>query len=195
MEGGLQPARIFRSEKLRQRLSAARIKVHPPGVEIAFVLLAAAALLKADGGIVQFRREAGLFVITLFSTPSPLRAGPADLSVLVESARSQTPVLDASVTLQLRDAHGTVVNAPATHAQATNKLLYAALPVIPNAGDWTVRVNVARGGETSTVAGTIQVLAASPALIHYWPYFAIVPCAVGLFALNQYLKAKQRRRP
>lgn len=157
-------------------------------------LFLSAVLLYADGGIVQFRREAGPFVITVFSTPSPLRAGPADLSVLVEWGQSHSPVLDAAVTLRLRDAQGTEVNAPATHAQATNKLLYASLPVIPNAGNWTVRVNVSRGGESTTVAGRIQVLAAPPALIHYWPYFAIVPCAVGLFALNQYLKAKQRGR-
>jgi hypothetical protein len=153
-----------------------------------------AALLYGDGGIVQFRQEAGPFVVTLFSTPSPLRAGPAYLSVLVESAQNQSPVLDASVVLQLRDAQGTEVNAPATHGQATNKLLYAALPVIPKAGNWAIRVKVTRNNETSMAAGTIQVLAAPPALIHYWPYFAIVPCAVGLFALNQYLKAKQRRR-
>lgn len=153
-----------------------------------------AVRLWADGGIVQFRREAGPFVITLFSTPSPLRAGLADLSVLVESAQSRSPVLDASVTLQLRDEQGTEVSAPATRAQATNKLLYSALPVIPNAGMWTVRVNVARGRERATSEGPLQVLAAPPAVLHYWPYFAIVPCAVGLFALNQYLKAKERGR-
>jgi hypothetical protein len=156
-------------------------------------LLFCTSLLLADGGIVQFRQQAGPFIVTLFSTHSPLRAGPADLSVLVESLQSRSPILDASVSLRLLDSKGAEITAVATHAQATNKLLYATLPVIPQPGAWAVRVNVARGDKKAIVAGTVQVLAAPPALVHYWPYFAIVPCAVVLFALNQYLKAKQRR--
>jgi hypothetical protein len=151
------------------------------------------ALLKADGGIVQFRRQAGPFVVTLFSTPSPLRAGAADLSVLVESAQTRAPVLDASVSLDLRNSRGSEVTGAATHDQATNKLLYAALPVVPEAGTWNVYVKVNRHGEHAVAEGTIQVLPAPPALVHYWPYFAVVPLVIGLFMLNQYLKAKQRR--
>jgi hypothetical protein len=113
--------------------------------------------------------------------------------VLVESAPSHSPILDATVSLHLSDDSGIELSARATHAQATNKLLYAALPAVPGAGNWSVRVTVARGEERAMVEGKVQVLPAPHALVHYWPYFAIVPCAVGLFVLNQYLKAKQRR--
>ena len=37
----------------------------------------------ADGGAVQFRTNAGPYVITVFTSPSPLSAGPADISVLL----------------------------------------------------------------------------------------------------------------
>ena len=52
-------------------------------------------LLLADGGAVQFRRQTGPVIITLFSAPVPLRAGPADLSVLVQNARDGSPILNA----------------------------------------------------------------------------------------------------
>jgi hypothetical protein len=97
----------------------------------AVLLLACTNLLKADGGIVQFRKEAGPFLVTLFSSPSPLRTGPADLSVLVESSQTRTPILNATVSLHLRSTSGREADAAATHEQATNKLLYVAMPAIP----------------------------------------------------------------
>ncbi len=139
----------------------------------------------------QFRKEAGPFLVTLFSSPSPLRAGPADVSVLVESAQDRTPVLDASVSLRFRTENGEETTVAATHEQATNKLLYAALPTISEPGTCSVQVTVARGKERAVVTGNIQVLAGGPVVFHYWPYFAIVPCLVSLFILNQYLKARQ----
>lgn len=158
------------------------------------MLFAVAALLNADGGAVQFRRHAGPFELTLFSSTSPLRTGPADLSVLIESRQSRAPILDAAVSLRLRNEDGREIIVAATHQKATNKLLYAALPTIPEAGTWDVQVRVARGNDRATVAGAVHVLAGAPAVIHYWPYFAAVPFLIGLFILNQYLKAKQRGR-
>ena len=161
-------------------------------VPASVLLLTCAALLRADGGVVQFRKAAGPFVVTLFSNPSPLRAGPADLSVLVESAQTRAPILDATVSLHLRSESGRETDAAATHERATNKLLYAALAAIPEAGTWEVQVTVSRQAGHATAGGRIQVLPAPPAMVHYWPYFAIVPCLIGLFILNQYLKARKR---
>lgn len=157
------------------------------------LLLICTNLLKADSGVMQFRKEAGPFLVTLFSSPSPLRAGPADLSVLVESAQTRTPILDAAVSLHLRSESGREADAGATHEQATNKLLYAALPTIPGPGTWEVQVMVSRQTTLAKAVGSIQVLPAPPAIVHYWPYFAIVPCLIGLFILNQYLKARKPR--
>jgi hypothetical protein len=135
-------------------------------------------------------------VVTLFGSPSPLRTGPADLSVLLETAGGNDPVLDATVRLLLRH-NATQVTVPATHTQATNKLLYAALPNLPESGQWQVTVAVERAGIHSEVSGTIEVLPGPPAVLFYWPYFLIVPFVIGLFALNQWLKKREaagRRR-
>ncbi|MEI9975838.1 MAG: hypothetical protein WDO73_29525 [Ignavibacteriota bacterium] len=59
------------------------------------ILIQSTAL--ADGGTVQFRSEAGPYVITLFTTPTPLTAGPIDISLLLQDRDGLTPVLDADV--------------------------------------------------------------------------------------------------
>jgi hypothetical protein len=150
------------------------------------------APVHGDGGAVQFRRRSGPFVITLFSSPVPLRTGAADLSVLVESVDGNQPVLDATVGLDLSQP-GTHLTLEATHAQATNKLLYAALPEIPRPGNWAVTVSVKRADLKAATTGNVTVLPGSPALVAYWPYFAIVPCLIALFVVNQILKSKTRR--
>ena len=152
-------------------------------------------LALADGGVIQIRKEAGPFRITLFSTPAPLRAGPADLSVLVESAKSGETLLDAKVVLLLQPLRGADASKrlelEATRAQATNKLLYAALPDLSEQGEWSVRIDVQEGSRHASAAGTIEVLPPPPALLADWPYFAAVPLLIGLFILNQYLRRRQ----
>ncbi len=149
--------------------------------------------LKADGGVVQFRQEAGDLVVTLFSTPVPLRSGPADLSVLVEDSATLDAVLDAQVNLTIEQKPGDPLMLEATRREATNKILYAARPAITQPGKWQVTIIVSRRGKSNMeIRGEIEVLPAPPALVVYWPYFAIVPSAIVLFALNQRLKNKQR---
>ena len=157
---------------------------------LSIVCLLAQTLL-ADGGVVQFRSESGPFLITLFSNPSPLRSGLADLSVLVESTEDRRPVLDAKVTIELKHNGGPKIIEEASHERATDKLLYAALPDIPAEGTWHVAVFVVRQGQRRRVEGTIEVLPALPRALAYWPYLAVVPVAILLFGFQQYLKNKR----
>ena len=55
--------------------------------------LAATALLFADGGIVLLHRNAPPYVVTVFASPNPPRAGMIDMSVLVRSGDTLDPVL------------------------------------------------------------------------------------------------------
>jgi hypothetical protein len=160
--------------------------------------LCGARQLLADGGVIQFRKQAGPFLVTLFSTPAPLHAGPADLSVLVESAKDGQALLDAKVILRLHPSSehdpSKVLKIEATRAQATNKLLYAALPSLTGQGLWDVRIDVEEGPLSASAYGAIQVLAPRPALLTDWPYFALIPVCIGLFVLNQYLRRRHLAR-
>jgi hypothetical protein len=158
-------------------------------------LLSNTALLLADGGTLVLRKRAGPFRITIFSSPQPLRVGPADLSVMVQQLTNESPVLDAKVSLHLTHSHTEGIRevyVPATHAEATNKLLYAARVNLPTAGSWQLAATVDSKNGGAKVAGELAVLPPQPPVIAYWPYFAVLPLIAILFAMNQWLKSERK---
>ena len=159
---------------------------------LVLLLLLAAGAAHADGGTVRIREDAGAFRITVFSAPEPLRAGRADLSVLVQRRDDDAPVLDAEVTLRLEGPPPAApIEARATRAAATNKWLHAALVEIPVAGPWTLRASVRAGGDAAEVATQIEVAPRLPALLALWPYLALPPLAVAAFAVREWLTRRR----
>ncbi|MFL6350947.1 MAG: hypothetical protein ACJ74Z_03735 [Bryobacteraceae bacterium] len=146
----------------------------------------------ADGGTVQFQKQAGPFIVSVFSAPVPLRVGPADLTVMVQKAADRRNVLNCDVMLVLSKPGEHDVRIAATRARATNKLLYAAPVALPSAGTWHLTIYVSDKRDTARVNGDLAVLPGLPPLIADWPYFALLPMAVALFGLNQWLKTKRK---
>jgi hypothetical protein len=149
-----------------------------------------------DGGTLRVMEPSGPFVVGVFSTPEPLRVAPADLSVLVLERTGGNPVLDAAVSLEVRPPAGAdagLQRLEATRGQATNKLLYVAsfLPGTP--GDWTLHVTVTRGVESTEVGCTLPVASDQSGLVGIWPYLAIPPVAIALYALRAWLVARRGR--
>jgi len=145
-----------------------------------------ASPLFADGGAVQLQQQAGPFLVTVFAAPVPARAGPVDLSVLVQDRTSLSPVLDAVVSLQIGGQ--TVV---ATRAQAQNKLLYAATVNLSEPRDHKYSVTILRNSITTQVAGTLRVEPPAAKLETYWRYLILPPLAVALFTAHQLLKRRK----
>ncbi len=162
-------------------------------------MLAAAllpAVVRADGGAVRIKETAGDLTVTVFGAPEPLRAGPADLSVLVQRGVGGEAVLDATVTLVLTPpGEASPRELPATREAATNKLLYAAVTDLAVAGTWSLAVEV-RGadGTQIRIAGSIPVAVASPRLAAIWGWLVFPPVAVAIFALHQHLGRRRRDR-
>ena len=144
----------------------------------------------ADGGTLRLSRASGPFVVSVFTTPEPLRAGPADVSVLVQARDGGAMVLDAAVGLRLRAPDGTEQQPAATHAAATNRLLWAANVTLPVPGRWLLEVTVRRGDDAATVAGTLEVAAAAPRLAAQWPALALPVVLVALFLWRQRLRRR-----
>ena len=158
------------------------------------LLLLGSRMAFADGGAVLLAKQAGPYLLTLFGSPSPLRAGRADLSVLVQKAEDKSNVLDAKVALHLtKTEEGRIVEftVPATHDTATNKLLYAASLNVPSAGEWRIRADVRANGSEAWIESAIRVLEPEPPVLTYWPYFLVVPAVVFLFSVNQWLKRRR----
>ena len=107
-------------------------------------LLLSTAPLNADGGAVQLSEVKGPYRLTVFTSPTPLRAGPIDISVLVQAASTGSVVADAEVTLKVNPLNRPteVLAEPANRANATNKILLAASFELPSPGSWEVRLEV-----------------------------------------------------
>ena len=174
----------------------------------------------ADGGIMRLRQVQGPFVITIFTTPELIPHQPVDVSVLVQRRDSNEVILDASVDLLLTPAPAAVVTAtdpicapsgvgffssdsqghsapfstPATRAQSSNKLLYAAAVEFGSSGDWTLETTIKSSGDSERFSCRIPVGPTPRQLTGLWPYIAFPPLAVVVFALNQCLRKTQRNR-
>lgn len=120
------------------------------------VLLCAAPLL-ANGGTVRISRaRVGAYLVSVFSSPTPLRTGEVDISVLVQDsadAAVDVPVRVRAVPLGPTAAVAEPMRYAATRQQATNKLFKAAKFDVEQAGEWRFVVEV---GPAEQPAGEVS---------------------------------------
>jgi hypothetical protein len=157
------------------------------------VLLFASSLARADGGTVRLRERAGDYQIAVFTAPTPLRAGPVDVSVLVQDAATGECVPEARVTVRLTArGSGRVLEQPATEAAATNRLFQAVLFELPEPGWWDVEVAIEGPHGPARVGFGLEADEPTPRWLDLWPWFCWPAFAVALFAVHQVLV---RRKP
>jgi len=161
---------------------------------VAVVLFAQAHPALADGGILQIQRSSGPFVITVFTAASPLRAGPSDISIMIQDSNNYRPVLDAEVTVSLCREGGEAIKAVARREQSKNKLLYAALLSLPDEGRWMIEVTVVRNSQETMISGPIIVAPQQSFLFACWWTLALPPIAIGLFVINQWRKTENSKQ-
>lgn len=155
---------------------------------LVLVLVLPAEQVRADAGAVRASERRGNRQITVFTDPTPLRAGPVDVSVLVQD--SQTGLVTVSdtshVTIAPRGESGPGIRRLATSENASNKLFQAAHLEVPSAGWWQFTVEVMGPGKVQTPERiVIEVEAAEPLppwqsmwMWFCWPFAAIVVFAV-----------------
>lgn len=152
------------------------------------LLVSPASLLWADGGAVRISERAGSYQVTVFTSPTPLCAGPVDISVLVLDADTgeQVPGAQVKVRLTARStAH--VFEHQATAAAATNKLFYAAQCELPASGWWDADVSVKWQHGSAVVRFGFEADEAPPRWRELWPWFTWPAVAVALFGIHQVL--------
>lgn len=142
----------------------------------------------ADGGTVQLRQDSGPFTITVFTTPAPLRAGPADASIMIQDRNDHQPILDAEVVFEIGSE-----KVQATHDRAQNKLLYAASITLPEAGKFNYTVEVKKDRTSVTISGVLDAGPPPVLKASVWSYLAFPPIAVALFALRERLVRRRRK--
>jgi hypothetical protein len=151
-------------------------------------ILHPSSFARADGGAVRMREQAGAYQVTVFTAPTPFRAGPVDISVLVLDAATGEYIPQARVTVRLK-ARGTgnLLEYPASTAAATNKLFRAAVFELPEPGWWDVELVV--DGPYGPVLLHLEVEADQPLprWLELWPWFTWPALAVAFFGLHQVL--------
>ena len=152
-----------------------------------------ASLARADGGAVRLRQRAGSYQIAVFTSPTPFRAGPVDVSVLVQDAATEECVPEAQVTVCLKaTGDGRPLECPATTAAATNRLFHAAVFELPEPGRWDVEVAVEGPHGRALLRFGIEADGPAPRWLEFWPWFTWPALVVALFGLHQVMI---RRRP
>jgi hypothetical protein len=160
------------------------------GFVLAALLLAGASAALADGGRLRATEDAGDFRVAIFTSPEPLTAGPADVSVLVQDRWTGEAILDAEVILELSGPGGSAISKPAGR-HGRNRLLYGA-KVDLAAGPWTVAARVRRVNADAVARAAFDVGDAETRTFDPWPYLAIPPLAAGVFAVNRRLRRRAR---
>ncbi|MFO7892457.1 MAG: hypothetical protein R6U63_01880 [Longimicrobiales bacterium] len=105
----------------------------------------------ANGGIVRISQApVGPWLVTVYSSPTPLRTGEVDISTLVQD--SANAIVDVPITVDATPVGfvAEAVRSPATRGQATNKLFKAAKFDIGVPGQWEFRVRVGSAAERGT---------------------------------------------
>jgi hypothetical protein len=156
---------------------------------VSSLILHPSSFLRADGGTIRLSERQGNYRITVFSAPTLVRAGPVDISVLVQDAATGQPVSGVQVAIQAarRGSPGLAVQHHATTEAATNKLLYAAAFDLPEPGWYALEVSV------DGVLGQAQVRFDLEAAEPLPPWLAMAPwvgwpiLAILLFGVHQLL--------
>jgi hypothetical protein len=173
--------------------------VRQPGTAIPLILsavLLAAADAQADGGTVRVSEPRGRWQVTAFTSPTPLRAGPVDVSVLVQDAKTgrPDPAARVTVTAASRTTPPVVVTEPATTGAATNKLLVAAVFDLPEGGWWDFRVDVSAAGETQEVTFEAEAAEPLPGWVSLAGWVGWPAAAVLVFAAHRLLVWRKTER-
>jgi hypothetical protein len=144
---------------------------------------------------VRLSQRAGGYQITIFTAPTPFRAGPVDVSVLVQDAATKKALPDAQVTVWVgQSARGrAAVPYTATTEAATNKLLHAALFELPEAGSWEVEVVVQGPLGTDRVRCAVEAGEPLPRWLAFWPWVSWPVIVILLFGVHQFLVRSRSR--
>jgi hypothetical protein len=130
------------------------------------------------------------------ASPTPLRAGPVDVSVLVQDRDTGRVVANANVEVSLRPSGANLrpLRSFATLDAATNKLFRVALFTLPEPGRWRLSTVVTVDDRRLELETDVEAVAALPHFSDLWFWAGWPAIAIGLFAAHRGLVIRSERR-
>jgi hypothetical protein len=170
--------------------------VNRTAIAIACLLVVlAGTVARADGGAVRLSEKRGDYLITVFTSPTPLRAGPVDISVFVQDAGTGESVTTGQVMVRAtpRGRPDEAIQRPATTEAATNKLYRGAVVDLPEPGWWDVDITIDGLREPVQVRAELE---AGPQLPHWrslWLWISWPAAVVVLYGVHRWLVRRTGR--
>jgi hypothetical protein len=129
----------------------------------------------------------------VFTSPTPLRAGLVDFSVLVQDTATGECVPQARVTLRLTAREtGEFLEHLATAEAATNKLFLAAVFRLPQPGWWDVDIAIEGPHGPASLRVAVHAEEALPHWQEFWPWFTWPAIVVLIFSAHRALMRRPR---
>lgn len=155
--------------------------------------LCGASIARADGGAVRLSETRGPYRVTVFTSPTPLRAGPLDVSVLLSDAATGDPVSEASVMICLApaDRPAGAIERRATADAATTKLFHMASFDIGEPGTWSVEVAVEGPSGRSAVSTQLAIAPPLPRWLDLIGWIALPLPLIALFIVCEYRRERR----
>jgi hypothetical protein len=137
----------------------------------------------------------GSYRITVFTSPTPLRAGPVDISVLVQEADTGEPAsaVRVSIGVERRGSPDEAIRRRATTEAATNKLYYAANFDLTEPGWYWVEVSIDGPLGEAEVDFEMEAAEAPPPWLAMSPWVGWPVLAIVLFGIHQLLVRRRSR--
>jgi hypothetical protein len=165
------------------------------GVTLGWLLLGTwCAPAIADGGSIRLSRKNGGYQITVFTAPTPFRAGAVDISALIQDATTGDPMTPVRVTVRMTKPGGLALEYPATTDAATNKLFRAAQFELPEPGRWEMQVRVEGLHGIAVIGGEVEAAKPLPRWAEIWPWIGWPALVVALFSIHQALARRRTGR-
>ena len=140
------------------------------------------------------RSRAG-YQICVFTSPTPLRAGAVDLSVLVQNGSNGQVITNVEVAVRMTQPGKSALAYPATSATATNKLFHSAQFELPEPGRWMLEVNVQGPLGPAVVRGELDAVEPLPRWHALWPWIGWPALVIALFSIHVALEQGKKRCP
>lgn len=138
----------------------------------------------------------GGYQITVFTSPTPLRAGPVDIGVFVRDAVTDEPMAECDIVVRAapRGFPDDAIQQPATTASATNKLFQAAVFDLPASGWWDVVIRIEGRREPVEVSFAMEADEPLPRFWEMAPWIVWPIGAILLFLVHKRLVRLKSRR-
>ncbi|MEX1120120.1 MAG: hypothetical protein WEB60_15140 [Terrimicrobiaceae bacterium] len=149
-----------------------------------------------DGGVLIGKEDWGTLKASVFGSPAPLRAGPADISLLLQA--DGKPALTANVSFRwtsLSEGKEWLPPCcsmtsdqevlPAVLGHSGNRLLYSAMLPIKSSGDGRLDIQVEYDGQTHHASFELSAAPPPAPTTRYWPWLAMTPLAILGFVIHQ----------